>query len=73
MKLNNLVTTRIRIPNQFKKRKSCETEDTRYQLVFDILIKGNSDNHKIILSDTKISTRLQVQGKRIQSLIPYDN
>ena len=39
MKLNNSFTTWINIPNQFKKRKSCETEDTRYQLVFDILIK----------------------------------
>ena len=28
---------------------------------------------KLILSDTKISTRLQVQGKGIQSLILYDN
>ena len=39
MKLNNSFTSRINIPNQFKKRKSYETEDTRYLLVFDISIK----------------------------------
>ena len=39
MKLNNSFTSQINIPNQLKKRKNCETEDTRYQLVFDISIK----------------------------------
>ena len=41
MKLNNPFTTQINILNQFKKRKSCEIEDTQYQLVFDILINRN--------------------------------
>ena len=45
MKLNNSITTQIKIPNQFKKRKSCETEDTRHQLANDILQKRNFDNH----------------------------
>ena len=36
MNLHNSFTARINIPNQFKKKKSCETEDTRYQLVFSI-------------------------------------
>ena len=39
MKLNNSFIAQINIPNQFKKRRSCETEDTQYQVVFDILIK----------------------------------
>ena len=39
MNLHNSFTTRINIPNQIKKRKSCKTEDTGYQVVFDILIK----------------------------------
>ena len=39
MKLNNSLTARTNIQNQFKKRKSCENEDTQYQLVFGILIK----------------------------------
>ena len=36
MNLHNSSTTRINIPNQFEKKESCETEDTRYQLVFSI-------------------------------------
>ena len=36
MNLHNSFTTRINIPNKFKKKKSCETEDTQYQLVFSI-------------------------------------
>ena len=39
MNLHNSFTARINILNQFKKKKSRETEDTRYQLVFDISIK----------------------------------
>ena len=39
MTIHNSFTARINIPNQFKKRKSCETKDTRDQVVFDILIK----------------------------------
>jgi hypothetical protein len=36
MNLHNSFTTRIHIPNKFKNKKSCETEDTRYQVVFSI-------------------------------------
>ena len=45
MNLHNSFTARINIPNQFEKKKSCETEDTRYQLVSKHIMESNTPVH----------------------------
>ena len=63
MKLNNLFIAPIIISINRRSGRVVKLKFIRYQLVVDILMKRNFVNHKIILSDSKISTRLQVQGK----------
>ena len=74
MNLHNSFTARINIPNQLKKRKSFETEDTRYQLVFEILIKrsfcqSQSQSCQIVI----FPQGYKFKGKEYKVSIPYEN
>ena len=74
MNLYNSFIAWINIPNQFKKEE--EMWNWRHSIQIGVW-HFNKENllsiTKLILSYTKISTRLQVRGKGIQSLILYDN
>ena len=74
MNLYNSFTAWINIPNQYKKEE--ELWNWRHSIQIGVW-HFNKEKllsiTKLIMSYTKISSRLQVRGKGVQSLILYDN